>query len=258
MTEIQTYRSNASLMNIVFNRPARLNAVNEALYQQTLDALREADADPGIRCIVLSGNGRAFCAGADLKAHKSGDRSSSDQIEYVNLGQNVCKQILCMQTPVIAKVHGYALGGGAEIATAADFMVIADDAEIGFPEAAIGTYVGGGVTYRLPRLIGLRRATDMLFLGKRINGRQAFEYGLAYTAAPTAELDSATEDLLQQLISNAPISLAKLKSALRSFESVEQALASEAGELLDIMQTDDWAEGVTAFAEGRAPEFAGR
>ncbi|RVC89522.1 enoyl-CoA hydratase/isomerase family protein, partial [Mesorhizobium sp. M2A.F.Ca.ET.017.03.2.1] len=150
MNEVVTKQENQAF-HIIFNRPERMNAVNEALYQQTLDALNYADNAPDIRCVVLSGNGRAFCAGADLKAHKSGERKRNEREAYIMLGQNVCERIQTMKTPVIAEVHGYALGGGAEIATSADFLIISEDAQLGFPEVAIGTYVGGGVTLRLPR-----------------------------------------------------------------------------------------------------------
>ncbi|WP_198019290.1 enoyl-CoA hydratase/isomerase family protein, partial [Mesorhizobium sp. LNHC229A00] len=104
MNEVVTKQENQAF-HITFNRPERLNAVNEVLYQQTLDALQYADNDPNIRCVVLSGKGRAFCAGADLKAHKSGVRTRDEREAYITLGQRVCEQIQTMKTPVIAQVH---------------------------------------------------------------------------------------------------------------------------------------------------------
>ena len=132
------------VLHVTLNRPERLNAVSEELYTAALDRLAAADADPEVRCVVLAGAGRAFCVGADLKAHGEGTRSGSDRERYVDLGQRVCAQIQQMGTPVVAAVHGYALGAGAEMAVSADFLVIADDAEMGFPEVSIGTFVGGG------------------------------------------------------------------------------------------------------------------
>ncbi|PZV33927.1 hypothetical protein B5V02_35165, partial [Mesorhizobium kowhaii] len=176
MNEVVTKQENQAF-HIIFNRPERLNAVNEALYQQTLDALNYADQAPNVRCVVLSGNGRAFCAGADMKAHKSGERTREEREVYIMLGQRVCERIQTMTTPVIAEVHGYAVGGGAEIATSADFLIMSEDAQLGFPEVAIGTYVGGGVTLRLPRLIGLRNAASLLMLGNRITGAKCQEIG---------------------------------------------------------------------------------
>jgi enoyl-CoA hydratase/carnithine racemase len=245
-------------VQIVLNRPERLNAVSEGLYRGVLDELHRADADPDIRCVLLTGAGRAFCVGADLKAHNAGTRSPEQQAEYVALGQRVCAQIQTMATPVVAKVRGYALGAGAELATSADFLVMADDARMGFPEVSIGTFVGGGVTHRLPRLVGLRRATELLVLGERFTGAQAREWGLAYTAPPEDRLDEVTDELVRQLTSKAPLSVARMKAALARDRSLDEAFLAEADDLLAVMRTQDWAEGVAAFAERREPRFQGK
>ncbi|PBB41244.1 crotonase [Mesorhizobium sp. WSM3866] len=257
MSEVTTKRENKTL-HIVLNRPERLNAVNEALYQQTLDALNHADADPDIRCVVLSGNGRAFCAGADLKAHKSGERTPAQREAYIMLGQRVCERIQMMNAPVIAEVHGYALGGGAEIATSADFLIMSEDAQLGFPEVAIGTYVGGGVTLRLPSLIGLRNAAKLLLLGEKITGAKCLEIGLANEAPPAHQLKERTAALVEKIVRNAPLPMARLKAAINFPQSPEELFRAEAEDLLSIMETHDWAEGVAAFAERRSPRFAGK
>lgn len=247
-----------SVQTISFNRPERLNAVSEELYEQTIVALRAADADPTIRAVVLTGTGRAFCVGADLKAHGAGGRTPERQRYYTDLGQRVCEQILTMSTPVIAAVAGYALGAGAEMAVSADFLVMADDAKMGFPEVSIGTYVGGGVTHRLPRLVGLRRATDLLILGDRFTGEQAAEWGLAYRSVPTDQVAATANELAGRLAEKAPLSMAKIKAALYRDDDIATALADEPKQLVELMGTRDWAEGVAAFAEKRAPVFEGR
>lgn len=257
MTEVVTKQQNQAF-HIIFNRPERLNAVNEALYQQTLDALNRADNDPNVRCITLSGNGRAFCAGADLKAHKSGERTRDKRESYIRLGQRVCERIQTMKAPVIAEVHGYAIGGGAEIATSADFLIISEDAQLGFPEVAIGTYVGGGVTMRLPALIGLRNAASLLLLGDRITGAQCLEIGLATEAPPAHQLKERTAALVERIVRNAPLPMARLKAAINAPRSPDQVFLTEAEDLLAIMETRDWAEGVAAFAERRSPRFEGK
>lgn len=257
MPEVVTHREGHCL-HIVFNRPERLNAVNEPLYQQTLAALREAETDGQTRCVVLSGQGRAFCAGADLKAHGSGQRSERERTEYVMLGQEVCAQIQHMRIPVVAQVHGYAIGGGAEIATSADFLVIAEDAMIGFPESAIGTYVGGGVTTRLPRLVGLRKTAELLLFGRRIGGVEAARCGLANVAVPQEDLAAATANITSILCANAPVSMAVIKAAINASTPPDDVFRTEARALLDIMRTDDWREGVRAFAEKRTPRFSGQ
>ncbi|MFC9897751.1 enoyl-CoA hydratase/isomerase family protein [Nocardia sp. NPDC127579] len=243
---------------LTLNRPDRLNAVSEALYDTLLIALSAADSDPDVRCVILTGAGRAFCVGADLKAHAAGTRTRADQERYLTLAQDVCLEIQTMDTPTVAAVHGYALGAGAEMAVSADFLVMADDAQMGFPEVGLGTFVGGGVTHRLPRLVGLRRATDLLILGERFTGTQAAEWGLAHQAVAADDLMDSATALADSLAAKAPLSLARMKAALRRDDSLPVAFTSEPRELLALMDTSDWAEGVAAFTERRAPVFQGK
>jgi len=256
MTEVVRVERSGRVVRLVLNRPERLNAVSEELYARLLEELRRADADADVRAIVVAGEGRAFCVGADQKAHAEG-RTAAQQAEYVELGWRVCEAIQRASKPVVAAVHGYALGAGAEIATSADFLVMAEDAQMGFPEASIGTYVGGGVTRRLPRLVGLRRATELLMLGERFSGKDAASWGLAFVAVPADALAAAASDLAERLATKAPLSIARLKSALSSEASMDEVLRTEAADLLAIMRTADWAEGVAAFRERRKPSFKG-
>jgi enoyl-CoA hydratase len=249
---------NGRVLTLSLNRPDRLNAVSSELYTQLIAGLDRAEADPEIRAVVITGEGRAFCVGADQKAHSAGSRTSEDQREYVDLGQQACLRIQTVSVPVVAAVNGFALGAGAEMATSADFLLMAEDAEMGFPEASIGTFVGGGITHRLPRLIGLRRATELLFLGHRFTGTDAAAWGLAYACTSGSELPARAQDLAAELAAKAPISLARMKNALRSDPSLDQALKHEADDLLNAMDTQDWAEGLAAFSERRTPNFEGR
>jgi enoyl-CoA hydratase len=232
--------------------------VSGELYQSLYTALVDLDADPNVRAVVLTGSGRAFCVGADLKAHSEGTRSFGDRAEYVRLAQQVCRQIQTMSTPVVAAVNGYALGAGAEMAVSADFLVATVDAVLGFPEVNIGSFVGGAITQRLPRLIGLRKATELLLLGEQFTGRQAAACGLAYIAVPANQLLDTATSLAQMLAAKAPLSLGRLKTALREGLSLEETLEMEADVLLTIMNSNDWAEGVAAFAQRRSPVFSGR
>lgn len=247
-----------STMVLTLNRPERLNAVNEELYHTLIAALRMAEADSQVRCVLLTGAGRAFCVGADMKEHRAGTRTAQDRQRYVRLGQDVCRRIQTATTPVVAAVHGYALGAGAELAVSSDFLVVAEDARMGFPEVGIGTFVGGGITHRLPRLVGLRRATDLLMLGERFTGTQALDWGLAHTAVPGATLRDTAMELADRLAGQAPLSLARMKAALYRADPVDTAFRTEPRDLLALMETEDWAEGVAAFAERRAPVFRGK
>jgi enoyl-CoA hydratase len=240
------------------NRPDRLNAVSEELYQTLYTMLVDLDGDPDVRAVVLTGSGRAFCVGADLKSHRAGTRNAVDRVEYVRLGQQVCRQLQTMSTPVLAAINGYALGAGAEMALSADFVVTDEEAILGFPEVKIGSFVGGGITQRLPQLVGLRKATELLMLGERFSGRQAFEWGLAYTAVHANQLLDTSMALAQTLADKAPLSLGRLKGALQPGLTLDEALEMEADVLLTIMNSNDWAEGVAAFAKRRSPVFSGR
>lgn len=256
MSEVLT-TVDGQVMTISLNRPQRLNAVSAELYRGVIAALELAASDNGIRAAVLTGEGRAFCVGADLKAHGAGERTDAQKREYVLLGQAACRAIQEAPVPVVAAVRGYALGAGAEMATSADFLVMADNARMGFPEVSIGTFVGGGVTHRLPRLIGLRRALDLLVLGERFTGAQAAGWGLAQVSTHDAVLEDAMS-LARTLATKAPLSFARIKAALHLDPTIDQAFDSEAEDLLDMMATEDWAEGVAAFAAKRSPQFQGR
>lgn len=259
MTEPTVLRTSYQHVAVLWlNRPERLNAVNEDLYYGLYSALVELDGNPEVRAVVLASSGRAFCAGADLKAHRQGTRSPADRAEYVRLAQQVCCQIQEMATPVIAAVNGYALGAGAELALAADFVVVEEEAVLGFPEVNVGSFVGGGITQRLPQLIGLRKATELLLLGERFSGRLAFEWGLADAAVRADQLLDTSMSLAGALAAKAPLSLGQLKTALRSSLTLDEALDLEADVLVSIMNSDDWAEGVAAFAQRRSPVFSGR
>lgn len=244
---------------IRLNRPHRLNAVVEQLYRETIDALRRAEADPAVRAVMLTGEGRAFCVGADLKEHGSGRRTAFQRRQYLQLGNDICQTIFELKKPVIAVVNGYALGAGAEMAIACDFMLMAENAQLGFPEVSIGTNVGGGVTQTLPRLVGLAKARELLFMGERIDGREAARIGLATRAVPDADLAREAADFAARLAAKAPVSMALAKSLLNQGEArdMRTQLGLELDSVFACTVTEDWQEGVDAFAEKRAPQFKG-
>lgn len=245
-------------LTLTLNRPQRLNAVSEQMYRTLDAALRDAAGDPTVRVVVLRGAGRAFCSGADLKAHAGTGRTVEQRRAYAELAASVIRTVTTVRTPVVAAVHGYAIGAGAELAISADFLLVADDAVLAFPELSLGTYVGGGVTVLLPRLVGLARARDLLFTGRRISGAEAAAWGIAYRAAPPDELEAATDDLVDRLAAAAPVPVGLMKAHLGRAAALDGALRDEVAALVECMGTADWAEGVAAFADRRRPAFQGR
>lgn len=252
------YSATEGIAEIRFNRPHRLNAVTEQLYKEFGEALDAAVADRSVRVVLITGEGRAFCVGADLKEHKAG-RSSYDRRRYLQGEQAVCKKLLMLEKPVIAAVNGFALGAGAEMAIAADFLLMAESAQIGLPEISIGTFLGGGVTWLLPRLVGLAKARELVFLGERIAGAEAVRIGLALRTFPDAEFMHCARQFAAQLASKAPISMALAKEQLnKSAErTLDAALVAELEGMTFAATTRDWQEGIDAFAEKRSPIFKG-
>ncbi len=253
------YETAGTVADIRFNRPHRLNAVIEGLYTELLDALAAAEADPAVRVIQLSGEGRAFCVGADLKAHASGERTPFQRRQYLQLEQRVCRRIRTISKPVVAVVQGYALGAGAELAVACDFLLMADTAQIGLPEVGLATFLGGGITYILPQLVGLARARELVFLGERIDGTEAHRLGLANRVFPEASLREDARAVVEKIGSKAPLSMALAKEQLNSAleRGFDAALVAELEGMTFCATSRDWREGVEAFRDKRDPVYTG-
>lgn len=253
------YRKSGPVAEIRFNRPHRLNAVVSQFYSEIIEALGDAECDPSVRTVVLTGEGRAFCVGADLKEHGAGTRSELEKLAYLQLGNDVCECIYKHPKPVIAAVNGYALGAGAEMSCSADFILIRQDAQIGFPEISIGTHVGGGVTGILPRLVGLAKARELIMTGRRINGDEAARIGLATRVFADAEFDQGVADFAAEIGAKAPYSMKFAKENLNDAgRDYASRLVTELDALRTCMLTDDWQEGIDAFAEKRTPLFTGK
>ena len=252
------YSVHEQIAEIRLNRPQRLNAVTATLYEELNQALSLAEADKDARVVLLTGEGRAFCVGADLKEHKTG-RTAFDRRQYLLGEQLVCKRLLQLKKPVIAAVNGYALGAGAEMAMASDFILMAESAQIGLPEISIGNFLGGGVTWLLPRLVGLAKARELVFLGERIKGEEAVRIGLANRVLPDEGFLDAARAFALKVAGKAPFSmqLAKEQLNMAAERTLDAALTAELEGMMFVGTTRDWQEGVDAFAEKRAPVFRG-
>jgi enoyl-CoA hydratase len=253
---------------IRLNRPERMNAVIEAMYLEIGEALTSLRADRQVRSLILTGSvlrqggieKQAFCAGADLKEHSAGTRGPEQRRAYISLAHETVRQLYEFPRPVIAAVNGPARGAGAELALACDFILMAEDATLALPEAGIGTFVGGGVTYILPRQIGLARAKELIYTGRVLDGFAAVDVGLALAAYPPSRLLDEAETLARRLADQAPISIALAKQNLQRAPDLDMAsaLRHEAEGILSCMESEDWGEGLRAFREKRKPKFTGK
>ena len=257
--EVLTARDGAVLV-LTLNRPHRLNAVNAALYRRLVAGLEAAEADSEVLAVVLTGRGRAFCAGADLKAHRETPKTPAQRRRYLALGQRANALIQTMGTPVVAAVNGHAIGAGLELALSADFAIAAQDARLRLPEVALGTFVGGGAVYSLSNRVGVLRARELILLGDFLSGAEAAAMGVVNRAVPAAEVLPEARRLARRLARRAPLPLAAAKrligpaAARTPAETMERELAA----LEQIMTTSDWKEGLAAFHEKRPPRYRGK
>lgn len=237
-----------SIAVITLNRPERLNAVIPALVDGLLDAFERADSSQA-RVIVMAGNGRAFCAGYDLKEPEPVETPETTRARMQRL-QDVTRRIIAFPGPVIAAVHGYALGAGAEFAFGSDIVIAGSDAVFGFPEVEVGLSVTGGLTYLLPRAVGLVRAKELILLGERFTAQRAFDLGLVSRVVPTGAHLEAALALAESLTARPPTSLRLAKRALDAGADGALAAAFDR-EVDDVMATLSTGENDVAAARFR-------
>lgn len=252
-------RQEDAVLVLTLNRPDRLNAVSLPMYGTLRAELERAAGDRGIRCVVLTGQGRAFCVGADLKSHGEGPPTGDERRRYVETAQEVNRLIQLGPKPVVAAVNGHAIGGGLEMALSSDFMVVADEAKLRFPEIALGTFVGGGTVYTLAERVGTLKARELVYLGEFFLGKEAAAMGVAWRSVPADRVLDEAMALAGRLAEKAPLSLARAKRLIgpAGTMSRDEALAAEAEALIEIFGTRDWKEGVEAFHEKRSPRYVG-
>jgi enoyl-CoA hydratase len=241
---------------IRLNRPQRMNALNEALAIELGTALRAFAADPGISVIVITGNEKAFAAGADIGAMAEWDYQKVYIDNYITSWESM-RQV---RKPVIAAVAGYALGGGCELAMMCDMIIAADTAKFGQPEVTIGTMPGMGGTQRLPRAVGKSKAMDWCLTGRMIDAEEAERAGLVTRVVPADKLLEETMALAAKIASFSLPVIMKIKEAInRAYESsLADGLLFERREFHSTFALEDQKEGMRAFVEKRKPDFKGR
>ncbi len=246
------------IATLTLNRPERLNAIDAPTLDALIGALREVAEDPDVRALVLAGRGRAFCAGADIGQMRRRDAGEWERI--VDRYLDPIRLLSTMDKPVIARLHGDAVGGGLGLAMASDFRLAAEGIRLRAPFVQLGL-AGCDMSagYFLPRLVGLGRATEIAMTGRFVSADEAARIGLVTRVVPAAALDDAVGGLARTLAGGAPLALAYTKRAMRrSLElSMEREFDYEIFVQTQCLQTEDHREGVAAFLEKRAPRFRG-
>jgi enoyl-CoA hydratase len=243
---------------LTINRPDKLNALNAATIGELGDAIDEIRARDDIAAAILTGAGRAFVAGADISELAAQTPMQAKQRAL--RGQRVFRQFETSPKPVIAAVNGFALGGGCELAMSCHVRIASDAAKFGQPEVKLGICPGYGGTQRLPRLVGMGRALQLLMTGEIIDAAEAYRIGLVNRVVPGAELLVSADALVRQMLANAPLALAScVETVVRGTEiPLDDALNLEANHFALLAGSQDMAEGTRAFLEKRPPVFAGR
>ena len=263
-TEFETLRTERTdgVARVILDRPDELNTITPTLLAELATAIDTLDADSDVRCLLLSGAGdRAFSAGADLSALAADGMTATDGVELARTGQQTFGTLEACDTPVVAAIDGFCLGGGMELATAADLRIATAGSTFGQPEHNLGLLPGWGGTQRLPNLIGESRAKEIIFTGDRYSASEMADYGfLARVVDGDDEaFGSAAMELAEGLAAGPPIAQKYTKRAMRAGrDDTDAGLEIEAHAFGQLLDTADFTEGVNAFGNDEEPEFTGR
>ena len=249
-----TERDERGVLTITLDDPAKMNRVPLAARGQLAHLLAENAEDDAVRFVVLTGAGENFTAGGDIAAFMDATPEHLSRLAW-----NVAAPER-FPKPVIAKLRGYCLGVGLELALACDFRVAADDVQLGLPEVGLGMIPGSGGTQRLARLVGLGRAKDVVMRRRRIGAQEALDWGLVSEVVPAGELDAAADRVIADLEQLSPLALRMAKRVLNHVYDAPLSTGLELEGLAYglLRSTHDFREGVEAFGEKRPPKFEGR
>ena len=249
---------NGAIATLRFNRPDALNAINVPMANAFLAAVQSIAADPGVRAVVLCGNGRGFMAGGDLATLRADPvQGARDLLEPLNEAVALLAQL---NAPVIAQVHGVAAGAGLSLMLQADFVLAAEGTRFNLAYINLGTSCDVGASWALPRLVGLRRALEIAMLGDTYSAAEAERLGLVNRVMPAAELDAAVQELAQRLAGGPTLAYGHMRRLMRaSFDhDLPTQLAAEADAFAACAHSTDLPEGLEAFHAKRPAAFQGR
>ena len=248
---------------LTLNRPHRLNALNEEIQLELIRVLEAITVNDEVFGVIVTGAGRAFCAGGDLKERLNNFKADSTIYGDVMLSRirRICQLLEEMGKPVIAAINGGAYGGGLEIALACDIRIVSENVKLGLIEPKVGMIPGAGGTQRLPRLIGAALAKELLFIAEAIGAEEAHRIGLVNHVVPEGEsVVIAAQEIMSRIIRNAPLAVRMAKFSVNKGMqmSLSEGLDFEASCTAYLRTTQDRVEGITAFQEKRVPNFIGK
>ena len=244
------------ISEIIIDRPEALNAMNSDVLSELTDAMKKVKSDDKTGVVIITGAGdKAFIAGADIKAMQQ--MNAKEAFDYGKAGQQLTMMIETSSKPVIAAVNGFALGGGCELALACHMRIVSENASFGQPEVKLGLLPGWGGTQRLPKIVGLGKAIELITTGKIINAEESYRIGLANKICPQNQLMSESRKLASSILKNGPRAIS---SSLRCIHggltmSIKEGMDIEVEEFGELFRHDERMEGLTAFIEKRDPEF---
>ena len=250
------------IATITLNRPERYNAFAGRMREEILEAVEDASADPEVRVIVITGAGKAFCAGGDVNEFVSGTTQALSPT-ISNERPTMCKVVLAINSvekPVIAAVNGVAVGGGCNLALSCDIIIASERARFGQVFVRRGAHPDWGGIYFLPRLVGYAKAAELIFTGDIIDAQEALKIGMVNRVVPHDELMKVTYEIADRIARNAPIPIAFAKRGLQNFYKMDLPLALdyETYVIEKVRQSEDFMEGFKAFLEKREPVFKGK
>ncbi len=257
MTMIEKELDTNGILILRLNRPEKLNALNGELIKELTEILTYAKVDTKVKALLLTGAGKAFCAGADIS--RLADCNAEKGYQFATQGQNVFRQLEDLGKPSLAAVNGFAFGGGCELALAATLRVAVTTAQFGLPEVKLGVIPGYGGTQRLARLIGKGRALELCLTGRFIDASTALNWGLVNEVVEPDNLLDRAEQILLTIINQAPLAVASIMAVIDYGYnlSLTEALHLEATHFAKVCGSADKQEGVEAFLAKRKPVFTG-